>query len=268
MNIIDVGSGPPLVLVPGVQGRWEWMRRAIDALAVRCRVITFSLANEPTSGAAFDPALGATNYVRQVSAVLDAQGLARAAVCGSSLGGLIASTFAARHPERVTALVLASALPPSWRPTPQQRTYALSPWLFAPAFAVASLGLYGEIASAAGGPVRGLPLAAGLLASVAANPTSPARMAERVACWFEAPSPDMSRVSMPTLVVTGEAHLDRVVPVAMTHEYLAVCAHATAAVIARTGHLGIVTRPDEFATVVGGFVQEHAPDVVTRRRVG
>ena len=50
--MIDRGSGTPVVLVPGIQGRWEWMRPAVDALAARCRVLTFSLCDEPTSGVA------------------------------------------------------------------------------------------------------------------------------------------------------------------------------------------------------------------------
>ena len=54
MKLIDVGSGPPLVMIPGIQGRWEWMKPAVDALARRCRVITFSLADESSSGGRFD----------------------------------------------------------------------------------------------------------------------------------------------------------------------------------------------------------------------
>ena len=38
----------------------------------RCRVITFSLADEPTSGAPFDDQFGFDCYVRQVSDALDA----------------------------------------------------------------------------------------------------------------------------------------------------------------------------------------------------
>ena len=34
MDIIDRGSGPPLVLIPGLQGRWEYLRPAVDALSV------------------------------------------------------------------------------------------------------------------------------------------------------------------------------------------------------------------------------------------
>ena len=45
-GIVDQGSGPPIVLSPGLQGRWEWMRPAVDALAKHYRVITFSLCDE------------------------------------------------------------------------------------------------------------------------------------------------------------------------------------------------------------------------------
>ena len=115
MNIIDCGSGAPVVLIPGVQGRWEWMKPGVEALARHGRVITFLLADEPSADAVFDEAAGFSNYVEQVRQVLDIRGLERAAVCGVSFGGIIAAVFAARYPSRVSALILVSALPPSWR---------------------------------------------------------------------------------------------------------------------------------------------------------
>ena len=42
-RVVDVGSGQPLVLIPGIQGRWQWMRPAVRELAKRFRVATFSL---------------------------------------------------------------------------------------------------------------------------------------------------------------------------------------------------------------------------------
>ena len=91
MNIIDVGTGAPVVLIPGIQGRWEWMRPAVDSLAKYCRVITFSLADEPTSGASFDASAGVWSYVQQVADVLEATGVRKATICGVSYGGLIAA---------------------------------------------------------------------------------------------------------------------------------------------------------------------------------
>src|SRR5688572_5540873 len=116
MRTVDVGSGVPIVLVPGIQGRWEWMKPAVDALAARCRVITFSLADEPTCAGRFDEADGFSCYVRQIGDALDAAHVAKAAICGVSYGGLVAAAFAARHPERVSMLILVSALPPTWKP--------------------------------------------------------------------------------------------------------------------------------------------------------
>ena len=65
MKIVDRGSGIPIVVIPGIQGRWEWMSPTVDALAARCRVITFSLADEPsaewpTRGTGFDASTAVT----------------------------------------------------------------------------------------------------------------------------------------------------------------------------------------------------------------
>ena len=123
MNIVEFGSGPPVVVIPGIQGRWEWMRPGIEALATRCRVITFSLCDEPCSGSRFDERRGLDSYVDQVRDALDRCGLGAATICGISYGGLIAAAFAARYPARTASLVLVSALPPSWSPDRRAQMY-------------------------------------------------------------------------------------------------------------------------------------------------
>jgi pimeloyl-ACP methyl ester carboxylesterase len=54
----------------------------------------------------------------------------------------------------------------------------------------------------------------------------------------------------------------------MTREYLKLWPHAQSATIARTGHLGMLTRPDEFTRIVAPFVEDTARRVASRRRVG
>ena len=268
MQIIDVGSGPPIVLIPGVQGRWEWMKPAVDHLARRCRVITFSLADEPSSGGRFATPQGFDNYVRQVGDAMDAAGLARACVCGVSYGGLIATVFAVRYPERVSGLVLVSALPPSWTPDARVRRYARTPWLLLPLFSLGSLRLYPEFLTAAGSVPRSITSALRHLTTVLTHPFSPVRMARRVSLWTDSPiDRGALRVEAPTLVVTGEPGLDRVVPTWLTREYLERCPHAESAVLERTGHLGLITRPDAFAGIVGAFV-ERCADTEGKRRIG
>ncbi|MBI2185585.1 MAG: alpha/beta hydrolase [Acidobacteria bacterium] len=270
MKIVDRGGGTPVVVVPGIQGRWEWMKPAIDALAQRCRVITFSLADEPSCDGPFDETRGFWSYVEQVRAALDVAGIPRAAICGVSYGGLIAAAFAARYPERASSLVLVSALPPSWRPDRRVRFYLRAPRLFTPIFLLASLRLYREIAAANGGAVRGAGAGLRHAGRVLTHMFSPHRMARRVALVASVDLPAIfARVTQPTLVITGEPSLDRVVPVSsITREYAALWANVHFATLERTGHLGLITRPKELARLVVSFADAAAHGDVLRSRVG
>ena len=268
MKIIDRGDGTPVVVIPGIQGRWEWMTPAIEALAQRCRVITFSLADEPTSGGRFDESRGFPCYVEQVREALDAAGVRKAAICGVSYGGLIAAAFAARHPDRTASLVLVSALPPSWKPSARVKLYLRAPRLLTPLFLLASLRIYREIAAANAGTARGFLAAFRHLWRVVTHMFSPGRMARRVRLLESVElRPELARIRQPTLVITGESSLDRVVPVQATLEYAHLLPHAGVATIPRTGHLGLVTRPDEFARLVVTFA-ERAVHESEARRVG
>jgi len=115
MNIVERGSGAPIVLIPGLDGRWEYQRPAIEALARSFRVLTFPLCGERACGVGFDPKLGMDNYVAQVVAALDGRRIDRAVICGVSFGGLVAIRFALAHPERIAGLVLVSTPGPTWR---------------------------------------------------------------------------------------------------------------------------------------------------------
>src|SRR5581483_1843906 len=64
----------------------------------------------------------------------DARGIDRAVICGISFGGVVALHFAAEHPDRTAALVLASTPGPTFHLRPRHATYARRPWLFAPLF--------------------------------------------------------------------------------------------------------------------------------------
>ena len=262
MKIVDRGSGVPVVLIPGIQGRWEWMAPAVDALAAHCRVITFSLADEPSAQwpARSD---GFDGYVEQVAQALDASGLERAIVCGVSYGGLVAAAFARRYPERVAALALVSAIPPSWRPDARAKFFMRSPNLLLPLFLLGSLRLYREIAAAHDGWGRGMWASIRQGARALAHFPAPARMARRASIAADAHVEGLASVHVPVLVVTGEAGLDRVVPTQLTAEYTRVWPHATAVTLARTGHLGLVTRPAEFAGIIARFAEQ--ADLLVRR---
>jgi pimeloyl-ACP methyl ester carboxylesterase len=260
----DAGSGPPLIVIPGVQGRWEWVRPALDRLQKGCRTISYSLCGDFGSGRRMDPRLGFDNYLRQLYDVLDRAHVDRAAVCGISYGGFVALRYAATRPERISALIIASSPSPGWAPNPIQRSYISSPWRTTPKFiATSPLRIWPEICAALDTRRARLAFLAGHGLRVAGAPMIPALMASRIVEQQSIDfAPDTARIQAPTLIVTGEPGLDQIVPVESTVRYLSMIPGARHATIPRTGHLGLVTRPEMFAAVVGDFVREAAKETL------
>ncbi|MFB3854372.1 MAG: alpha/beta fold hydrolase [Vicinamibacterales bacterium] len=257
--MVVVGSGRPLVMLPGIQGRWEWMEPAVMAVARYRQVVTGSLAGEPGSNG-FEAGQGFDNYVAQLDAWLEECGISKAAVCGVSFGGLVALHYAASRPERVSALVLVSTPGASWSPDRLVRGYLKAPRMLAPLFvARAPLRMLPEIVRALPSARDAVRFSAAHLRRVARAPMSPARMSERgrLMCSLDFAS-IARRVSAPTLVLTGEPDLDKVVPVESTRSYLNLIALAEAAVLPGTGHIGLVSRPDDFAAIVVGFLERNS----------
>jgi pimeloyl-ACP methyl ester carboxylesterase len=232
------------------------MRPALDALARRCRTISYSLCGDFGSDAPFDRGLGFENFTRQLDRVLDKAGLERAAICGVSYGGFIAVRYAAARPQRVSSLILASSPAPGWSPTEQQQRYVAHPWLSAPMFALtAPARLMPEIRSARGSWPAAVTFAARHALRVLAAPAIPPLMARRVTLAQQQEfARDCALVEAPTLVLTGEDALDRVVPARITRRYETLIAGARGATFERTGHIGLITRPDRFAEIVCDFV--------------
>ncbi len=256
--MIDIGKGPPIVLIPGIQGRWEWMAPAVEALAARTRAISYSLCGDRGSGCRLDAARGFENYMAQLDGVFEAAGLRRAALCGVSYGGLIAVHYAARHPERVSALILVSAPGPRWRPDQRVMKYVRAPRLLAPLFMVRSpRAVAREVASALPGRRDRWAWRRRHFTYVLRAPVSPVLMAQRIRFALEVDfTKNWGRITSPTLVVTGEQELDQIVPVETTRDYLECIPGARHVVFSGTGHLGLVTQPARFAEIVCDFVEE------------
>ena len=256
-RIIQRGEGPPIVLVPGIQGRYEWGLPTVDALAPLGRVITFSLCDEPSSGFDWTDAAGFENYLTQLDDVLRATGVRKPLIVGISYGGLIAAEYAARHPAGVAGLVLASAPPPGWTLPARAQRYLLAPRLMAPAFWL-------------GAPVRAYPELKAAIPSgrdrwhfvvdhglrIAGAPASSARMVRRLR-WLSSGRFSLDHpIDIPALIVTGEPGLERVVPPEDTLRYRAWLPHARVVTMAHTGHAGTVTRAEEFARLIADFMLE------------
>lgn len=105
------GNGPPLVRAP----HWfthlehDWtnpaMRPWVEDLSKRYRLLRFDQRGTGLSDREV-PEISIEAHVRDLECVIDAAGFERFAVLGLSQGAAFAVVYAARHPERVTHLVI------------------------------------------------------------------------------------------------------------------------------------------------------------------
>jgi pimeloyl-ACP methyl ester carboxylesterase len=244
--IVDRGKGPALVLIQGLHGRWEYMRSTVEALAESFRVITFSL-----DGTDLD------SYARQVSDALDEARIESAIVCGVSFGGLVAIRFASRHPSRCAALVLSNTPRPALTLRRRHRLYMKAPWILGPLFlAETPFRVRQELRTAMTTRKERMRFSLAALRTFLRAPVSISQMAERAKLvTSNAVAADCARITAPTLILTGEAHLDHVVPVEGAADYERLIPHARRVVLPATGHLGAMTRPKEFASLIRQFVE-------------
>jgi pimeloyl-ACP methyl ester carboxylesterase len=101
------GSGLPLVLISGVgYGAWFW-HKIVPDLSQKYQVITFDNRGAGGSDKPVGP-YSVSMMAADTAGLMDALGIARAAVMGHSLGGFIAQELIHTRPELVDKLILAS----------------------------------------------------------------------------------------------------------------------------------------------------------------
>lgn len=258
-TIVERGAGAPLALIPGVQGRWEYSRALVHALARSYRVITFSLCDERTGDPTRQPI---DVFADQVEAALDRLGLDRAAIVGVSFGGLVALRFAATRPQRTSALALVSAPGPRWHLRPRHDLYARFPRIFGPVFLMESpFRLRREVAAALPGWRARVAYLREQASIIASAPVSLVRMAARARLIGSYDRvTDAGLVSAPTLIVQGEDALDHVTGSGGTGDYAQLISHARHAAMGGTGHIGAVTQPDACAALIHQFLVDAGKD--------
>ena len=236
------------------------MRPAVDALSAFFRVLTFSLDDVTCAGSEKTrPTPDLNAHADAVAAVMDEARVERATICGISFGGMIAVRFAARHAARCGALVLVSTPRSRLRLKPRHQMYLRAPWILGPLFlAETPFRLRPEVLTAIPDAKGRRAFSLRSLRTVVTAPISLSKMAGRARMIStDDVTGDCAVITAPTLIITGEPHLDHVVPVDGSSEYLRLIPNARATVLERTGHLGSITRPDAFAAIVRAFTEEH-----------
>jgi len=105
LDVVEIGRGDPLVIVPGMAGGWKLLTPLARSLARRNRVILFGYRDEldPISSSS---ARRIGDHARDLGALISTLGLECPTVFGVSFGGAVALEFALAQPHRVGRLIL------------------------------------------------------------------------------------------------------------------------------------------------------------------
>src|SRR5437764_3720153 len=103
------GAGKPVVLIHGVGNQLEAWDGVVALLHDRFRLLRYDLRGHGESEKVPGP-YAIEDFSDDLLALLDALKVERCDVAGFSLGGLVAQSFALRHPKRVRKLALLSTV--------------------------------------------------------------------------------------------------------------------------------------------------------------
>ena len=263
VNVIELGSGPPVVFIHGLSGSWQNWLEQLPVFARDHRVITFDL---PGFGASEMPRekITISGYGRFVEALLDELGVGSAAVVGNSMGGFIGIELAIRFPERVERLVLVSAAGLSIEYLRNERALAVlgalgnrlaaySGWVASRSDAlarrpVARRAIFGIVAHR---PDR---LPGPLVAEQVRGSGKPGFIPALDALTDYPIRDRLGEIACPTLIVWGAE--DKLVPARDADEFARLIPNSRKVVWPQTGHVAMLERPEAFNALVQAFLAE------------
>ena len=245
IGCVEAGGGDaiPIVFLHGVGSDKSVWRPQLDHFAAERRAIAFDYPGYGDS----DPARDGTTRDDYAAGILSAMlelGVARAHICGLSLGGVVAIAMHAAAPDRCASLILAD-------------TFAVHP---------DGQAIY-DRSIAASSDLRAM--AEARVDVLLAQPADPAVRSEVVetmaridpaayrigaeAVWLADQGTRAHATRVPTLVVCGSD--DKVTPPALSLALTQLIAGARSELIEGAGHLSNLERPDAFNSIVGAFVR-------------
>lgn len=249
----EKGSGPAVVLVHGFPMDQRIWHGQLEGLAMTCRVIAVDLKGfgKSSSNEAFTIDSMADELVR----FLDQVGAIPCVVAGLSMGGYIALSVAARHPQVLRGLVIVSSKAEA--DTQQgregrQKTAELAQKSGSKAVADQMLPrVLGEQTMKSN--QRLVDDLRQIMESCPPNTIANASFAMRDRLDRTANLPGLT---MPVLVILGEN--DGLIPVSAGQQLAGACKQGRFAAIANAGHMAPMESPEAVNAVIAGFMAEVA----------
>lgn len=252
----EFGSGKPLVLIAGMgYGLWMW-HRMIPGLAQNFRVVAFDNRGAGNTDKPDGP-YSAEMLGKDTAGLMDALGLAGAAVMGHSMGGFVAQELAVTRPDLVGKLILSGTNfgGPNHVPLTPEGLKAILDRSGDP-LDVLKRGV--TLAAAPGFTERQPAVFDEIIAYRLTMPVPPAQWQAQTAVGLglvtldASYEPKLSQLKMPTLILFG-AH-DRVVPPANAELFRQRIANSVVKLIPDAGHIFPLETPVEANEIVTGFM--------------
>jgi 3-oxoadipate enol-lactonase len=237
-----LGEGPPIVFVHGLGGTSNVWHAQRVVLSRYYRAVTYDLSGSGRSARARGP-YSVEGWADELAGLLDHLKESAAVVVGHSMGTVTVQQFAARFPDRVTALVLAGALTelgPPGKDAITKRAEAVEKDGMA---AVADQVLGGALSP--GTRERNLALTGMVRDMLLAN--DPACYAGHCRALVAASArAAQEKIICPTLLLVGDQ--DPVTPLALQRQIAAVIKNSCIRIVPNTAHLTMLETPESFNT--------------------
>ncbi len=244
IKLLRGGSGAPLLYLHGAGGAGVWLP-FFDLLA---RDFTVLAPVHPgfAGSDGYDEIDNIHDLTFHYVNLLDALGLDRPAVVGSSLGGWLAAELAVHHRERVSKLVLIGACGLKVEGQPIADFFAPSPP------ELRRLVFHDAQSELATTAIPDTPSAEQLDAILRARQTA-ARIGWNPFMYDPKLRDRLFRIAAPTLIVWGED--DRLVPIEHAKAYREGIANSQLATIEKSGHVPVLENPAQTARVIVQFLK-------------
>jgi pimeloyl-ACP methyl ester carboxylesterase len=253
IRMLRGGNGPPLVFFHGASGHTGWL----PFLGALSRDFDVLVPEHPGFGLSDDPPWldrpGDLAYF--YLDLMQALGLERVHLIGTSLGGWIAAELAIRNTARLASLTLVAAVGIAADGRPIDDVFRMTAEENARRFYFDPERMQARLEALAQADARIL----------VRNRSTVVRLA-----YPDFRNPDLAkwlhRIDVPTLLVWGEN--DGLVPPTFGEAYRALLPHAKLVVMPRAGHAPFEEQQEEFLAAFAGFLQENGINPPPRRSGG
>jgi pimeloyl-ACP methyl ester carboxylesterase len=240
LNVVERGSGFPLVLVHGYPLDHSMWQGQIDGPASRCRVIAPDLRGFGASDVV--PGVATMQQMADdIAGLLDALAIKEPIVfCGLSMGGYVAWQFALRHRQRLAKLVLCDTRAVADTPEAAQGRRKTAETVLVRGAGVAAESLIPKLFAAS--TITDAPQLVEQTRQVILR-TSPEGIAAALHGMAERPdvTAQLSQLDVPALVICGQH--DGISPPAEMRQIASQLPHARYVEIADAGHMAPLEQP-------------------------